>query len=38
METADQAAYLRELGYEYAQGYHFGRPVPNPFVETTARV
>ncbi|GAA4588088.1 diguanylate cyclase (GGDEF)-like protein [Actinoplanes octamycinicus] len=28
VETAEQAEYLRELGYEYAQGYFFGRPVP----------
>nr|WP_317786658.1 EAL domain-containing protein [Actinoplanes sichuanensis] len=30
VETAEQAEYLRELGYHYAQGYHFGRPVPDP--------
>ncbi|GAA2675934.1 putative bifunctional diguanylate cyclase/phosphodiesterase [Actinoplanes palleronii] len=30
VETAEQAAYLRELGYEYAQGYFFGKPVPEP--------
>ncbi|GIF06634.1 putative bifunctional diguanylate cyclase/phosphodiesterase [Actinoplanes siamensis] len=30
VETAEQAAYLRDLGYEFAQGYFFGRPVPDP--------
>jgi diguanylate cyclase (GGDEF)-like protein len=30
VETAEQVAYLRELGYEYAQGYFFGKPVPEP--------
>jgi diguanylate cyclase (GGDEF)-like protein len=28
VETAEQAAELYRLGYRYAQGYHFGRPVP----------
>ena len=27
VETAEQAAELYRLGYRYAQGYHFGRPV-----------
>jgi diguanylate cyclase (GGDEF)-like protein len=30
VETAQQAAELYRLGYQYAQGYHFGRPVPRP--------
>ncbi|MBL7257504.1 putative bifunctional diguanylate cyclase/phosphodiesterase [Paractinoplanes lichenicola] len=30
VETAEQAASLFELGYRYAQGYHFGRPVAQP--------
>ncbi|MGI5245244.1 putative bifunctional diguanylate cyclase/phosphodiesterase [Dactylosporangium sp. CA-139066] len=30
VETAEQARELYRLGYRYAQGYHFGRPVPNP--------
>jgi len=28
VETATQADRLLTLGYHYAQGYHFGRPVP----------
>ncbi|WP_328474992.1 EAL domain-containing protein [Actinoplanes sp. NBC_00393] len=28
VETAEQAAELHRLGYRYAQGYHFGRPMP----------
>ena len=30
VETAEQAAELYRIGYRYAQGYHFGRPVPQP--------
>lgn len=28
VETDEQAAQARALGVDYAQGYHFGRPVP----------
>jgi diguanylate cyclase (GGDEF)-like protein len=28
VETADQAAELLRLGYRFAQGYHFARPMP----------
>jgi EAL domain-containing protein (putative c-di-GMP-specific phosphodiesterase class I) len=28
IEKVAQAADLYRLGYRYAQGYHFGRPVP----------
>jgi diguanylate cyclase (GGDEF)-like protein len=28
VETAEQAAELYRLGYRYAQGYHYGRPMP----------
>jgi len=28
VETAQQAAWLREIGYTAAQGYHFARPMP----------
>ncbi len=28
VETADQAAELHRLGYRYAQGYHYARPLP----------
>jgi EAL domain-containing protein (putative c-di-GMP-specific phosphodiesterase class I) len=31
VETPAQAAELYRLGYRRAQGYHFGRPVPDPF-------
>jgi diguanylate cyclase (GGDEF)-like protein len=30
VETAEQAAELYRLGYRFAQGYHFGRPVADP--------
>ncbi|MFI7547809.1 putative bifunctional diguanylate cyclase/phosphodiesterase [Actinoplanes sp. NPDC049599] len=30
VETAEQAAELHRLGYRFAQGYHFGRPVAEP--------
>jgi sensor c-di-GMP phosphodiesterase-like protein len=28
VETEAQAAHLRRLGYGFAQGYHFARPMP----------
>ena len=28
IETPAQATFFRELGCEWGQGYHFGRPVP----------
>ncbi len=28
VETAEQARELHRLGYRYAQGYHYGRPMP----------
>ncbi|WP_285474368.1 bifunctional diguanylate cyclase/phosphodiesterase [Actinoplanes sp. NBRC 101535] len=30
VETAEQADYLRELGYHLGQGYFFSKPVPQP--------
>jgi diguanylate cyclase len=36
VETAEQAAELHRLGYQYAQGYHFGRPVADPDFHGTA--
>jgi diguanylate cyclase len=30
VETAEQADELHRLGYRLAQGYHFGKPVPEP--------
>ena len=33
VETAEQAAELHRLGYRLAQGYYFGRPVPEPAFE-----
>jgi predicted signal transduction protein with EAL and GGDEF domain len=28
VETAEQAAFLREQGCDYAQGYHYSKPIP----------
>ncbi len=28
VERAEEAAFLRSIGCEYAQGYHFGEPIP----------
>ena len=28
VEEAEQATFLRSIGCEYAQGYHFGEPIP----------
>jgi EAL domain-containing protein (putative c-di-GMP-specific phosphodiesterase class I) len=28
VETAEQAKTLHRLGYRFAQGYHFARPLP----------
>ncbi len=28
VEEAEQASFLRSIGCEYAQGYHFGEPIP----------
>ena len=38
VETAEQAAELHRLGYRLAQGYHFGRPVPEPDFRGSAAV
>ncbi|MEU4695085.1 bifunctional diguanylate cyclase/phosphodiesterase [Actinoplanes sp. NPDC023714] len=38
VETEEQAAYLRELGYQFAQGWHFGRPVDRPDFSVPARI
>jgi diguanylate cyclase (GGDEF)-like protein len=35
VETAEQAAELYRIGYRLAQGYHFGRPVPDPMAQLT---
>jgi diguanylate cyclase (GGDEF)-like protein/PAS domain S-box-containing protein len=32
VESADVLDALRELGVDYAQGYHLGRPVPHPVI------
>jgi len=32
VETAEQAAELQRLGYRYAQGFHYGRPMPAEMV------
>jgi diguanylate cyclase (GGDEF)-like protein len=36
VETAEQADYLRDLDYHYAQGYYFGRPAPDPITPVEA--
>ena len=33
VETRDQALRLYALGYRYAQGYYFARPVPAPMID-----
>ena len=33
VETAQEAAYLRDISCEYAQGYHFARPAPPAAIE-----
>jgi diguanylate cyclase (GGDEF)-like protein len=35
VETAEQAAELHRIGYRFAQGFHFGRPVDDPFKADT---
>ncbi|WP_326999711.1 bifunctional diguanylate cyclase/phosphodiesterase [Dactylosporangium sp. NBC_01737] len=37
VETEAQAEVLRRLGYRYAQGYHFGRPMPADQLQTHVR-
>jgi cyclic di-GMP phosphodiesterase Gmr len=37
VETEEQAAYLRKLGVNYAQGYLFGRPMPTAALESWLR-
>lgn len=36
VENADQAFALRALGCEYGQGFHFGRPTPEPALVSSA--
>ena len=38
VETAEQAAELHRLGYQLAQGYHFGKPVAEPDFRSAAVV
>ncbi|GGN88708.1 hypothetical protein GCM10010112_72490 [Actinoplanes lobatus] len=33
VETQDQADRLHALGYRYAQGFHFSRPIPAPDID-----
>jgi EAL domain-containing protein (putative c-di-GMP-specific phosphodiesterase class I) len=37
VESAEVAARLRALGCDYAQGYHFARPLPGPELQAFAR-
>jgi EAL domain-containing protein (putative c-di-GMP-specific phosphodiesterase class I) len=37
VETAEQAAVLRDLGCGYGQGYWFARPMPNAALERLVR-
>ncbi len=37
VESSDQLTALRELGYQYGQGYHLGRPAPAELVTPTLR-
>jgi EAL domain-containing protein (putative c-di-GMP-specific phosphodiesterase class I) len=32
VETRDQVEQLRAFGVQYAQGYYFGKPTPEPAV------
>ena len=34
VETGAEAEACRDLGFDYAQGYYFGRPAPLPMVES----
>jgi EAL domain-containing protein (putative c-di-GMP-specific phosphodiesterase class I) len=34
VETAEQAAYLRRLGCDLAQGYYYSQPLPPAALET----
>ncbi|WP_116132458.1 EAL domain-containing protein [Tropicimonas sp. IMCC34043] len=38
VETASEAAVLGELGIDCLQGYHFGRPAPQPRLATAQRL
>ncbi len=38
VERADEATFLRSIGCEYAQGYHFGEPIPDRAVTQLLKV
>ncbi len=38
IETEQQATILRDIGAEFGQGYHFGRPEPIDELEATLLV
>ena len=38
VERADEAMFLRSIGCEYAQGYHFGEPIPDRAVMELLKV
>jgi EAL domain-containing protein (putative c-di-GMP-specific phosphodiesterase class I) len=37
VETAEQARRLHEIGYRYAQGYHFARPMTGDAIDALLR-
>jgi len=38
VETADQAYRLHKMGYRFAQGFHFARPMPGEDIALLLKV